>query len=137
MLPRASGAIRPTLKTVHFQLSALPLATRPLATARPGHARPTHQPSVCPATQQPMSPNSASGGHEKHFPGTAGALPWKVENRKEVQIPPSSWRTTGVPLWSVLCCRCGLVGTYCSITVTLLWWWVRRWVGGGWWVLGG
>ena len=30
----------------------------------------------------------------------------KVENRKKVQIPPSSWRTTAVPLWCVLpyCC---------------------------------
>ena len=62
---RASGAIRPTLKTVHLQLSSLPLATRPLATARPYHARPTHQLSVFPATQRPTSPNSASGGHER------------------------------------------------------------------------
>ena len=116
---RASGAIRPTLKTVRLQLSAL--ATRPLATARPYHARPTHQPSVSQAIQRPTSPNSASGGHEQPLPGTARALPRKVENRKKVQIPPSSWRTTGVPLWCVLCCRCGLVGTYCSSAVVLLW----------------
>ena len=135
--PRACGAIRPTLKTVHLQLSALPLATRPLAAARPCHARSTHQPSVSPATQRPTSPNSASGGHEKPLPGTAGALPRKVGNRKKVQIPPSSWRTTGVPLGCVLYCRCGLVGTYCSTGVVLLWWWVGRWVGGEWWVLGG
>ena len=85
---RASGAIRPTLKTVRLQLSAL--ATRPLATARPYHARPTHQPSVSQAIQRPTSPNSASGGHEQPLPGTARALPRKVENRKKVQIPPSS-----------------------------------------------
>ena len=99
---RASGTIRPTLKTVHLKLSALPLATRPLATARPCHACLTHQPSVSPATQRPTSPNSASGGHEKPLPGMARALPRKVENCKKVQIPPSSWRTTGVLLWCVL-----------------------------------
>ena len=82
---RASRAIRPTLKTVHLQLSALSLATRPLATARPCHARPTQQPSVSPAMQRPTSPNSASGGHEKPLLGTARALPRKVENRKKVQ----------------------------------------------------
>ena len=115
---RASGAIRPTLKTVHLQLSALPLATRPLATARLCHARPTHQPSVSPATKQPTSPNSASGGHEKPLPGTARALPRNVENRKKVQIPPSSCRTAMLPLWIVgyvllLCC--------CCTAVVLLW----------------
>ena len=97
---RASGAIRPTLKTVHLQLSALPLATRLLATARPCQARPTHQPSVAPATQRLTSPTSASGGYEKTLPGTARALPHnKVENRKKVQNPPSSCRTAVVQLW--------------------------------------
>ena len=37
---------------------------------------------------------------------------------------------------ALLCCRCGLVGTYCCTAVVLLWS-VGRWVGGGWWVLGG
>ena len=46
--------------------------------------------------------NFASGGHEKPLPGTARALLWKVENSKKMQIPPSFWRTTGVPLWCVL-----------------------------------
>ena len=59
----------------------------------------------------------------------------EVENRKKVQIPPSSWRTTGVPLWCVLayCCAAvvGLFGTYCSTAVVLLWWRVGRRVGGG------
>ena len=96
---RASGTIRPTLKTVHLQLSALPLPTRPLATARPCHARPTHQLLVSPATQRSISPNSASEGHEKPLPGTARALPQKVENRKKVQIPPSSCRTAVLTLW--------------------------------------
>ena len=96
---RASRAIRPTLKTVHLQLSALPLATRPLATARPCYARPTHQPSVFPARQRPTSPNSASGGHEKPLPGTARALPREVESRKKVHIPTSSFRTAVLPLW--------------------------------------
>ena len=107
---RASGAIRPTLKTVHLQLSPLPLAIRPLAMARPCHARPTHQPSVSPATQRPTNPNSASGGHEKPLPGTAIALPRKVENSKKVQIPPSSCRTALLPLWIgryvLLLCSC-------------------------------
>ena len=99
---------------------------------RPYHARPTHQLSVSPATQRPTSPNSASGGHEKPLPGTARALPRKVENRKKVQTPPSSWRAAGVSLWCVLLyCRCGLVGTCCFTAVVLLWWSVGRWVGGG------
>ena len=136
---RASGTIRPTLKTVHLQLSALPLATRPLATARPCHARPTHQPSVSPATQRPTSPNFASGGHEKPLPGTARALPRKVENRQKTQIPPSSWRTTGVPLWRVLPYCCAAIVDWSVRTALLLL--VGGWmVGGGcfvgaWWVV--
>ena len=117
---RASRAIRPTLKTVHLQLSALPLVTRPPATARPCHARPTHQPSVSPATQQPTSPNSASGGHDKPLPGTARALPRKVESRKKVQIPPSSWRTTGVLLWCVVPHCCAAVVDWSVRTAPLL-----------------
>ena len=37
---------------------------------------------------------------------TARALPRRVENYKKVPVPPSSWHTTGVPLWCVLpyCC---------------------------------
>ena len=108
---RASGAIRPTLKTAHFQLSALPLATRPLATASPCHARPTHEPSVSPATQRLTSPNSANGGHEKPFPGTARALFWKAESREKVQIQPSSCRTAVLPLW---------IGRYVLLLVVLL-----------------
>ena len=127
---RASGTIRPTLKTVHLQLSALPLATRPLATARPCHARPTHQPSVSPATQRPTSPNFASGGHEKPLPGTARALPRKVENRQKTQIPPSSWRTTGVPLWRVLPYCCAAIVDWSVRTALLL-------LVGGWMVGGG
>ena len=88
---RAIGTICPTPKTLHLQLSALPLATRPLATARPCYARPTNQPSVSLATQRPTSLNSASGEHEKLLPGTARALSRKVENRKKVQIPPMNF----------------------------------------------
>ena len=67
---------------------------------------------MSPATQRPTSPNSASGGHEKPLPGTARALPRKVENHKKVQIPTSSCRTAVLPLWIgryVLphCCCCG------------------------------
>ena len=95
---RTRGAILPALKTVLLKLSALPLATRPLVIARPCHASPTHQLSMSPATQRPTSPNSASGGHEKPLPGTARAPPRKVEKRKKLQTPPSSYRTAVMPL---------------------------------------
>ena len=134
---RARATIRPTLKTVHLQLSALPLATRLLATARPCHAHPTQQPSVSPATQRPTSPNSASGGHEKPRPGKARALPRKVENRKKMQIPRSSWRTTGVPLWCVLPYCCVAVVDWSVRTASLLLYcWVVVWSVGGWWMVG-
>ena len=72
---------------------------------------------------------------------TARAPPRKVENRKKVQINPTQLLahhrcTAVVRTAELLCCRCGLVGAYCSTAVVLLWWWVCRWVGGGWWVLG-
>ena len=60
---------------------------------------------------------------------TARALPRKVENRKKVQINSALLlayhRCIAVVRTAVLlCCRCGLVGTYCSTAVVLLWWWV-------------
>ena len=120
----ASGAIRPTLKTVHLQLSAVPLATRPLAAACPCHARPTYQPTVSPATQRPTSPNSASGRYEKPLPGMARALPWKVENRKKAQIPPSSCRTAVLPWWIgryvLLHCCCTVVVVPLLVLLLLL-----------------
>ena len=129
---RASGAIRPTLKAVHLQLSALPLATRPLATARPCHTRPTRQPSVSPATQRPTSPNSASvvikslsGGRLALSPGR-----WRIVRKCKSHPAPGVPQCTAVVAAVLLCCRCGLVGTYCSTAVVLLWWWVGRWVDG-------
>ena len=80
------------------------------------------------ATQSPTSPNSASGGHEKPLPGTARALPRKVENRTKSANPTqllAYHRTTGVPLryriaTTAVCCRCGLVGTCCSTAAVVL-----------------
>ena len=72
---------------------------------------------------------------------TARALPRNVENRKGVQIPPSSCRTTGVPLWCELPYCCTAVVDWSVRTAPLLLYrcggglvggWTR--VVGAWWV---
>ena len=73
------------------------------------------------------------------IPGTARALPREVEiveNVNPTQLLGYHGCTAVVRTAVLLCCRCGLVGTYCSTAVVMLWC-VGRWVGGGWWVLGG
>ena len=68
---------------------------------------------------------------------TARALCRMVENRKEVQIPPSSWRTTGVPLWCVLPYYCAAVVDWSVRTAPLLLYCCESGLVGGWWVGGG
>ena len=73
------------------------------------------------------------------LPGTARALPGRWTTIIGLTVRTCiSHPASGVPqvyrfgaLWCVLlCCRCGLFGTFCSTAVVLLWW-VGRWVGGG------
>ena len=73
------------------------------------------------------------------FPGTARALPRKVENRKKVQIPPSSWRTTGAPPWCALPYCCAAVVDWSVRSAPLLLYCCGGLVGGlvGGWVVGG
>ena len=71
---------------------------------------------------------------------TARALTRKVVvNRKKVRIPPSSWRTTGLPLWCILpyCCaavvdwsvRTAPLPLYCCGGGLVSGWWGCTWVG--------
>ena len=94
---RARGTTRPTLETVHLQLSALPRGTGPLATARPCHARPTHERRI--STPRAGGMKSLSRGRLALSPGR-----WRIVRKCKSHPAP------GVPqVYRCGACCCAAV----------------------------
>ena len=120
--------------SIHCAWPAQALATRPPANARPCHAHPTRHPSFSPATQRPTFPNSASGEREKPLGGRLALSPGRRRIVRKCKSPPHQalYCYCCTADWGLcpVCCRWGLVGTYCCTAVSVLV--VGRSVGGRW-----
>ena len=84
-------------------------------------------------------PTRRAGSVKRLSRGRLSLSPGRRRIVRKCKSPSSSSRTrctAVVHAAALLCCRCGSVGASCC-TVVVVVWWVGRWIGDGWWVLGG